>query len=154
MTSFVNLMADDVWSEADIKRRTESIIDSQFPRIEYDILDRKLKAQAMGLYTLTTEEQAQVAAYGAIAFQAGALADAARADMALLQHALDAESAQRRLELPPADPPTDQDGYERQAAEAVLEAVTDQVQELLDARAAARQELQVEAPAEAEGAPE
>lgn len=154
MTSFVNLMADDVWSEADIKRRTESIIDSQFPRIEYDILDRKVKAQAMGLYTLTTEEQAQVAAYGAIAFQAGALADAARADMALLQHALDAEAAQRRLELPLADPPTEQDGYERQAAEAVLEAVTDQVQELLDARAAARQELQAEAPEEAEGAPE
>lgn len=152
--SFIDLMADHVWSETDIINRTEAIIASEFPPARHAILQRKVQGQGMGVYQLTEAEQAQLQRYGQISAQAGALADAARADMALLQHALDAEAAQRRLELPPADPPTEQDGYERQAAEAVLEAVTDQVQELLDARAVARQELQAEAPEEVEGAPE
>ena len=154
MSSFINLMADDVWSEADIVNRTESIIAAEFPPARHAILQRKVQGQGMGVYVLTEQEQLELQRYALVSHQAGALADAARADMALLQHALDAEAAQRRLELPPADPPTEQDGYERQAAEAVLEAVTDQVQELLDARAAARQELQAAAPEEAEGAPE
>ncbi len=157
MSSLVNLMADDVWSDGDIINRTEAMVRSEFSVDAEAILNRKVSGALLGAYSMTPEEEAEVMRFNAAVTAASAAGAQARADMALLQHALDAEAAQRRLELPPADPPTEQDGYERQAAEAVLEAVTDQVQELLDARAAARQELQAEAPEAAEaaeGAPE
>jgi len=154
MSSFINLMADDVWSDADITRRTEAMVRAEFSLEAETILNRKVSGHGLGAYALTAEDAAEIQRFNGVVQAAQAAGAAARADMALLQHALDAEAAQRRLEQPPADPPTEQDGYERQAAEAVLEAVTDQVQELLDARAAARQERQAEAPEEAEGAPE
>lgn len=138
MSSFINLMADDVWSEADIINRTEAIIAAEFPPARHAILQRKVQGQGMGVYVLTEQEQQELQRYALVSAHAGSLADAARADMALLQAAFDAEAAQRRLAQPPADPPTDEDDVQRVAASAVLDAVTPEVQALLDARAAAR----------------
>lgn len=84
--SFVDLMADLDWSDMDIKNRTEAVIASEFPPVDYAILSRKVDGTRFG-YVLTDAEQAQLSLYQQIAYQAGAEADAARADMELLRAA-------------------------------------------------------------------
>ena len=142
--SFIDLMADHVWSDADITNRTEAMVSSRYSAVERDILQRKVSGALLGAHVLTPDEVAAIADFQQVAEDARQAGVDARADMALLQQALDAEAAARRLAVPPADPPTEQDGFERQAAEAVLEAVTPEVQALVDARAAARAPLEPE----------
>lgn len=115
MSSFIDLMAGDRWSEADIVNRTEAVIAKDFPPARAEILRRKVMGQMLGQYALTPDEQAEMAQYAQASMQAGAMADAARADMALLAQALAVEGGT----LDPAS---------------VAQAVTD----LLAARAAAR----------------
>lgn len=100
MDSFINMLGSEDWSDADIKSRTEAVIAAEFPPVEFAILSRKLQGQAFG-YVLTADEQSQLARYQALAFQAGALADQARKDMAQLRQAWAVEAAQRAIaELP------------------------------------------------------
>lgn len=89
--SFINLLENVVWSEVDIINRTEAMINSEFQKPRLDILSRKVSGQAMG-YVLTEQEQADLLAYQAVCYQAGAEADAARADMALLTEVMAYES--------------------------------------------------------------
>jgi hypothetical protein len=121
MSSFIDLMANDNWSDADIVRRTEAILSSQFPNSQ--ILQRKVQGQMLGQYTLTADEQAQLQAYAAASFAAGADADQARADMDLLRRTWAVEAAQTRLAQPVVDG-DDQDAAERAAAQAVIDAAT------------------------------
>lgn len=90
--SFINLMANDVWSEADIVARTEAIVRSQFSAIDEQILNRKVTGQVLGQYTLTTAEQAEVQAFATATESARQEGVAARADMALLSQALGVEA--------------------------------------------------------------
>jgi len=90
--SFINLMADDCWSEADIVNRTEAMIASVFPASEQVILNRKVTAAAIGAYTLTTAEQDEVAQFNALCMQARQAGLDARADMTLLTQALACEA--------------------------------------------------------------
>lgn len=113
--------ADSDFSEADIVRRTEAVISSQFPDIQ--ILQRKVQGQMLGQYTLTTDEQAELQSYAAASFAAGSLADEARVAMALLRQAWAIEAARTRLALPPVDG-DDQDAAERAAAQGVLDAAS------------------------------
>jgi hypothetical protein len=131
--SFINLMANDDWSDVDIVRRTEAIIASQFPNIQ--ILQRKVQGQMLGQYTLTADEQAQLQSYAAASFAAGTDADQARADMALLRRTWAVEAAQARLAQPVADPADDQDTAERAAAQAVLDAAAPDALALASQRA-------------------
>ena len=102
--SFINLLSNDQWTEADIVNRTESMIASDFPKSRIDILTRKVQGQAMG-YTLTEQEAVDLQAYQVVCYQAGAAADAARADMALLNAVLAYEQALARLEQPEVTEP-------------------------------------------------
>lgn len=136
MTSFINLLADDEWSEADIVNRTEAIIAGSFPNVE--ILKRKVTGMMLGQYQLTPEEQAEFGAYAALSFQAGALADAARADRALLADAMAVEHARARLTADPVavdDPAHAADPAERAAAQAVVDGASADVQALVTLRA-------------------
>jgi hypothetical protein len=90
--SFVNLLADDVWSEADIVARTEAIVRSQFSAIDEQILNRKVTGQMLRQYTLTEDEQAELGAFAAATEAARQQGDTARADMALLAQAMDVEA--------------------------------------------------------------
>lgn len=102
--SFVDLMADHDWSEADIKNRTEAVIASAFPPVEFSILQRKVQGQSFG-YVLTPEEQAQLARYQEVSYQAGLMADQAREDMELLRATKQIEAVMRELAtLEPEDP--------------------------------------------------
>ena len=145
MSSFVNLMADDVWSETDIIRRTEAMIRSEFSLEVETILNRKVSGLALGTYQPTEEDLADMARYDQVAKDAQAAGVAARADMALLLQVFPLEVAQRRLDqvalaaawdrlqLPKVQPVIDeatgqvtnadevaQDREEREAARAVV----------------------------------
>lgn len=93
MGSFINLMASDVWSEADIVNRTESMIASEFSPADVAILNRIATAAALGQYTLTIEEQGQIARYNAVSLAARDAGNVARADMKLLLEAMAFEKA-------------------------------------------------------------
>lgn len=96
--SFVDLMADDRWSEADIVRRTEAMIRSEFSAEAETILNRKVSGMVLGIYAPTEAEQAEMARYQATVEAARVAGNEARADMALLLRVFPLEEAQRRLD--------------------------------------------------------
>lgn len=130
MTSFVNLMASDVWTEADITNRTEALIASEFSPAAVAILNRKATGAALGQYQLSAEDAAEIARYAEVSERARELGQRALADMALLRVVLDVEKAIRRLEQPLADAGAadqaaiDADLAERSVAQAVVDAAS------------------------------
>jgi hypothetical protein len=95
MTTFINMMASDRWSETDIVNRTEAMIAAEFSREREAIINRIVTAAAAGMYTLSEEELATVARYNEVCLTARAAGEAARTDMRLLEQVLDYEAAQR-----------------------------------------------------------
>lgn len=85
--SFINLMADDVWSEADIVNRTEAMVRSKFSAQEEVILNRKVLGASMN-FTLSPADQAEVGEFQATVLAAQFAGQEARADMALLNAVL------------------------------------------------------------------
>jgi len=130
MTSFVNLMASDVWSEADITNRTEALIASEFSPTAVAILNRKATGAALGQYQLSAEDAAEIARYAEVSERAREMGKQAMEDMALLREVLDVEKAMRRLGQPLADAEAaDQAGIDadlagRSAAQAVVDAAS------------------------------
>lgn len=98
--SFVNLMANDVWSEADITHRTEALLHGTVSKETELILSRKMIGYSLGLVIPTAQEAADLTVYEAAAYAAQQAGVAARADMALLASVLNYEAAQARLALP------------------------------------------------------
>jgi hypothetical protein len=144
MSSFIDLMASDVWSEYDILNRTEAMIASAFPRARYAILDRKFKGALAGHpEVMDAPAQAELQEYESISFQAGAMADAARADMALLNRVLAVEAAQRRL-LEAAIDGDEADAASRAAAQSVVDAADPQTLALVAQRIPAPAEISQE----------
>ena len=141
--SFINLMASDVWTEADIIRRTEAMVRSKFTEAAELIINRKLQGAALGQYQLSLEEQAEVAAFNETVFAARQAGDAARADMAVLNEVLTVEPAFLRLRQPELEPELgedgqvinqdalDQDAADRMAAQSLVEGASVQVLDLL-----------------------
>ena len=132
--SFVDLMANDVWSEADIVRRTEAMIRSEFSLEAETILNRKVLGYSLGTYTPTPADQAEIARYDQVAKDAQAAGVQARADMALLQEVFLMEEAQRRLDQPIPEEPDEQDEAERAEAQAVIDGASDAAKALFEAR--------------------
>lgn len=95
--SFINLMSNDVWSDADILRRTESMIRAEFSLDEETILNRKALGKALGTYEPTEEEQYELVRYTAVAENARVEYQAAVADMNLLKEVFVYEDASRVL---------------------------------------------------------
>ena len=141
MSSFINLMASDVWTDQDINRRVQALIRSQFTA-EDELKAARLARQA----TKTDAEAAFIASVDAAIASALAEGAAARADMVLLQGALDVENAQRRLARPEIEhvldesgnltnqAELDQDAAERAAANAELVAASPEVMDLVSLR--------------------
>lgn len=125
--SFIDLYANDVWTEADIVHRTEALLHGQVSKEQELILSRKMIGFSLGLVIPTLEEQVELTAYQIAAEAAQQAGTEARADMALLQSAMDVEAAQARL-LQPAvtdeDADLDLDAAERASAQAFIEIAT------------------------------
>lgn len=151
--SFIDLMADHRWSEADIVNRTEAMVRKEFTAEAERILSRKVLGAGMG-YIMTAAEQAEVGRFQATVFAAQAEGNAARADMALLEAVLALEAAQARLALPAVEPvlsepaegepevtnqaELDADTAERASAQATVDAASPVALALAAERAARR----------------
>lgn len=115
--SFIDMMANDVWSDADITNRTEAMVRAVVPVAEELVLNRKLQGAALGKYTLTPADQAQMALLAQAGFAAQQEGIAARADMALLLGVFEVEAAEKRLALPVIEPVIDEQGAVTNQAE-------------------------------------
>lgn len=122
MPSFINLLADDVWSEADIINKTEAELHSVCSESNELILSRKMIGFSLGRVIPTAQEQAGLTAYEIAAYQAQQSGIAARADMVRLQGALDHERTQARLAVSVTGDALDT--AERAAAQAVIGAAS------------------------------
>ena len=95
--SFVNLLANDVWSEYDIIRRTEAMIRKEFSLEVETILNRKVLGMTTGSYEATPEDLDEIERYTAVVMEAREAGNAARSDMQLLLKVLEMEKAKARL---------------------------------------------------------
>lgn len=147
MTSFIDLMNSIVWSDADIANRVTQII-----RASYSPDDELKAARLARKPDKSTDDVAYIAAVDAVITAAIKHGRLARADMSLLQFALDYEAAQARLALPVAtgpalmaveqagmavevpNPALQQDADERDAAQAVLDGAAPETLELVALR--------------------
>jgi hypothetical protein len=128
MASFINLLANDVWSDADMLNRTEAMIRSEFPDQAVAILNRKATGALLGQYRLTDEEKAELQRYAEASDEARQALAAAQADMARLTLALDFEAARARLALPEVS------DDERAAAQAIVDGASDDTLDLVALR--------------------
>ena len=108
--SFINLLANDIWTDADITRRTESMVHSEFPLEEENILHRKVTGSMGGMYQLTEDEQRSLQRYTQLCEYAKQEGIAARNDMALLLRVFELENANLRLHQPIVEPILDESG--------------------------------------------
>lgn len=90
--SFVDLMKDDVWTEADITRRTEALVRSEFSVDQETILNRKLQGALSGQYQLSTSDQQDLARFSQVTLAAQQAGTEARASVALLNEAMEIEA--------------------------------------------------------------
>ena len=139
MASFINMLANDVWSEQDITTRTEAMVRAAMPLQDELVLNRKVQGAALGQYTLTEKDQADMTRLAQAGFEAQQMGIAARADMALLLQVFEVEVAWKRLAAPIVEPILDEEGNgtnqdevdtdiaERNAAQAVVSAATQEV---------------------------
>ena len=140
MSSFINLMGNDVWSAVDIKSRLHAEIRGEVSENSETELNRALQGAALGLYTLSATEKAGVLYFKSVMDKVEALGLQARADMALLNAAMSVETAQRRLaqelvllveEGEPPEPINSEavatDAQEREIAQAVVDTASAEV---------------------------
>lgn len=141
MTSFVNLMASDVWSDIDISRRVQALIRSSYTA------EDELKAARLARQAVKSDaDTAFIAAVDSAITVALAEGAAARADMAILAPALEVEQAMRRISMPVIVAEHDANGAvtnqdfidndtaARTDAQAVIDAATDPVKALVATR--------------------
>ena len=133
MTSFINLMANDIWSDHDITNRTEDMIHSVYTVQAETILNRKVTGFLAGLYQLSADEQSDLVRYSQVCKEAADAGIQARQDRDLLIRVLAVEAAFTRLEQPvyqsnlddgQVDPQEEIDAQERAAAQAVKDGAT------------------------------
>lgn len=143
--SFIDLLANDVWSEQDIINRTEAIIRSEFSMQSETILNRKLLGEITGSYTMNNDEKAELIKYKTVVMKAQEAAVEARQDMALLNQVLAFEKIAKRLNQPiPEQIIVDQEitnqaeidahWAERESIQAELDAMPADIRTLYDLR--------------------
>jgi len=102
--SFINLMANDIWPDADITRRTEAMVRTEFSLEAETILNRKVAGISLGQYTPTDADLDEMARFKEVVDDAQSEGVLARADNALLSQTLLYEAAMRRLDRPVVEP--------------------------------------------------
>ncbi len=100
MSTFIDLLGSNVWSDADITNRCRAIIESQVSIARQDEMRTIMLGHIAKLRAATDAEMTEILLVKSLTEAAADLSRAARADMALLQSALDYESATRRLAQP------------------------------------------------------
>ena len=141
--SIVNLLKNDIWSEADIINAGRAAIYSQISFDRQQELQTIMLGHIAGMRTATMEELTEIAQVQAVTEAQASANAAARADMALLNDVLAYEAALDRLTCAPITEPATimegeievpnpwiaHDAQERAEAQALIDAST---QETLD----------------------
>ena len=141
--SIVNLLKNDIWSEADIINAGRAAIYSQISFDRQQELQTIMLGHIAGMRTATMEELTEIAQVQAVTEAQASANAAARADMALLNDVLAYEAALERLTCAPITEPATimegeievpnpwiaHDAQERAEAQALIDAST---QETLD----------------------
>jgi hypothetical protein len=133
--SFISLLANDIWPDADITRRTEAMVRTEFSQEAETILNRKVAGMSLGQYVPTQDDLDEMARFKVVVDAAHDEGVAARADMALLLDTMAYETAMKRLAqpLPPEDATDEekaQDAAERAEAQAVVDGASQAVIDL------------------------
>lgn len=139
--SFVNLMANDIWSATDIANKVQAIIRSNVSETD------ELKAARLARKNPMSEsDQAFVTACDDAVVAALAEGKAARDDIALLLQVLELEQASQRLAMPNVEEELnevglvtnqeaiDADLFKRANAQAVMDAGSVEAKDLFDLR--------------------
>jgi hypothetical protein len=119
--SYVNLMANDVWTEADIQNRGRALVASQVSEVRQNELRTILLGHLAGMRTATAEELAEITMVKDATEATAVTNAAARADMALLFDARALELAHWRLTLPPVTQPATVTVYSAQGVASVID---------------------------------
>lgn len=135
--SFIDMMANDVWSSADIDAKVQAMIRSRYSDND------ELKAARLSRNGDDPTFVAAVDSWVASCVQEGRQS---RDDMALLLQVFDVEAAERRLALPVVEPEVDEEGNitnqeaidqdtaERAVAQIVVDNASPEVQYWVDLR--------------------
>lgn len=103
--SFINMLANDVWSDSDISRKVQALIRSKFSQ------EDELKAARLARQENKTDaENTFIVSVDSTIATALADGKAAREDMALLNKALLVEECKRILAIPEVEPILDEEG--------------------------------------------
>ena len=147
--SIINKLANDIWTEVDIVNHGRAVIASVVSEARQQELRTIMLGQLAGMRAATPDEMAEVILVQTATEAQVVSNDAARADMALLQSAMGYEVATARLLLPAVTEPAtiivvvDEvetalvnpaiaiDLSEREAAQAVIDAATQPVLDLV-----------------------
>jgi hypothetical protein len=95
--SFIDLMGNVVYTDAQILRRTEAHIRNVFSRTAEEILNRKITEIGLGQGQMTPELGAEIALFAKVAKEAQEMGEQAKKDNTLLKSILKYENASRRL---------------------------------------------------------
>jgi hypothetical protein len=139
--SFINMMANDVWTDADIDNRVRALIRSKVSA------EDELKAARLARAASRSADDTAFIEFVDASIQAAVdEGRAASADMALLRQVFDVEAAMRRVAMPVVEPVIDDDGNvtnqdaidadqeERATAQLVIDAASPEAAELIEQR--------------------
>ena len=139
--SFIDKMASDVWSSADIDNKVHALIRSRYSA------DDELKASRLARKPDPSEsDSAFVAGVDAWIAECVQQGNDARADMALLNEVFPMEAAARRLAMPLVEPEINEEGEvtnqdaidtdlaERADAQAIIDSASPEAKALYDLR--------------------
>jgi hypothetical protein len=144
---YVDLLANDLWSSADIDNRARAEIASVVSEARQNELRTIMLGHIAQMRTATAKELGEIYLVKTITEAAGARILEARLDAALLSETMAYELAQSRLALPEIDadhPAAQQDALDRAAAQAVIDAARPEVLALALLRSPPVQQLEIE----------
>ena len=132
------MMANDVWSQADILRKTESMIRTYYSEEQENILNRKMTGVITGNYQLNAKEAAEIQDFSVKILESRQANIEATRDMILLLQVLEVEKSFLRLRLPMLEEVIEEeivinqeeidiDLQERNAAEEVVATASEEV---------------------------
>jgi hypothetical protein len=143
--SFIDLYSNNVFTDAEITRRTELMVRTHFTQEDELILNRKLSAKMAGVYVPTPEEEADFVRFAMIVLNAREQGILATQDNELLKEILRVEPSYLRLKEPIVEPiyedgeiinqeEIDLDLIERTEAESVVNNASEEVMTWINLR--------------------
>lgn len=98
--SFIDLMSNNIFTEADILNRTQAMVRTFYSDEQEKILSRKVTGMMLGGYSLSIPEQEEIANFSTIVNQAKIENELATIDNELLKQIIEVEKSYLKLQVP------------------------------------------------------